>query len=171
MGLAAPALIAIMLVPVVTGTAPAAKAAQAADAQAAAASPDEYDDLTIADFCNNAGACGAATLWLDTLNGDMHAELNSTGLADDPHPPIPGSEVTLQTSGYDDFRNVPYTWRAWVPSSGSQQWYANTQDVSYAYPGANWWWRACGYIGSASMCTVNVKVTYSVADGWQFEYN
>jgi hypothetical protein len=179
MWLAAPALMAFVVVPAGTGTAPAAKAAQtpgarAAGARAASVSPDDYEAVTAVDFCNSSGACGQATLWLNdstdyTTGGYLHAELASTGDANDPNPPIPGSEVALETSGYGDFRNVPYTWRGWVPSSGSQQWYANTQDVYYRAPGDNWWWRACGYIGSASACTLAVKFTRT-SDGWQITY-
>jgi hypothetical protein len=164
--LALPALAAAVVVPAVAGTGPGAQVAYAATARSAVTPADSYLPIERDTFCNRSNACGDVTLWLDTSTGYLHAELNGDDL-NGGHPAIPGSEVTLQTSGYEDFRNVPYTWRAWVPGSGADDWLANTRDVFYTAPGANWWWRACGYIGSAHICTMNWKITYAAGLGWK----
>jgi hypothetical protein len=160
---------AAMVVPLVAGPGPAAKAAQVTGPRAASPSADVYMELDDAQFCNHLNACGSVTLWLNKTTGYLHAEVSSNPDASSQHPPIPGSEVTLEASGYEDFRNVPYTWRAWVPASGSNDWFANTQDVFWSAPGVGWWWRACGYIGSGDGCTMNWKVTYSAQGGWQID--
>jgi hypothetical protein len=190
-GLGVPVLIAAMIVPSVAGTGPAAKAAQVTGARsatgtggitrtvtttgirptagmrAATAAGDFITPLEDEQWCTVHYVCVDTTLWLDETSGDLHAELSSDDNGQ--HEAIPGSEATLDASGYPDFRNMPYRWRGYVPSSGPNDWYANTPDVFWSTPGVNWWWRACGYVGSDGLCTMSWKVTYSQQTGWDIE--
>lgn len=161
------ALGATIVVPRVAGVGPGVQAAQAATVRPAVTPADSYHGFPSVIVCNTSGVCGDVTLWLDTSTGNLHAEVQGDDLQGNAVP-IPGAEVALQTSGYEDFRNVPYIYRAWVPSSGMYDWLANTQDVSYSAPGANWWWRACGYIGNGAKCTASWKFTYTVGLGWKW---
>lgn len=107
---------------------------------------------------NSSGHIADVYLWLNLDTGDVHAEVGSS-LGE-----IQGSVIKLQTSGYINFYNVPYSWQATVPANA---WYTNTGDVRYNNFGNNWWWRACGYVGSGKACTDSWKFTYSTSVGWQ----
>lgn len=161
--LAVPVLTAAMIVPSGGEGGHTANAAQASGAQRASSSTDVYEELDDAPFCNHIGACGYATLWLNLNTGDLHAEVSSEG-----HQPIPGSEVKLQVSGYEDFRNVAHTWPAWVPESGPNDWLANSPDVPWNALGVGYWWNASGYIGSGDGFTMNWKVT-KTQSGWDIQ--
>ncbi|MFB9838662.1 hypothetical protein [Actinoallomurus acaciae] len=142
---------------VVPGTAVAPTTARAATG------PILLDEPAV---CNSQNVCGRIELYLNESNGQVHARLISREGA------ITGSVAKLETSGYDDFRNVPYAWSRTVGDTthGDGSTYVNTDDVSYSYPGADWWWRGCGYIGSGGYCTYAFTFSYSTGIGWKIRY-
>lgn len=145
--------VAVLIAPTAASAATGTRGA----APTAAPATDQYWHASAALF-NSSGHIADVYLWLDLDTGDVHAEVGS------PIGEIQGSVIKLQTSGYIDFRNVPYSWSATVPANA---WYTNTTDVRYNNFGNNWWWRACGYVGSGKACTDSWKFTYSVSVGWQ----
>lgn len=123
---------------------------------AAAATPYWHASAPI---YNANGHIADAYLWLNLDTGDVHAEVASVSGGE-----IQGSVIKLETSGYVDFRNIPYSWSRTVPTGYS---YTNTPDIRYNNYGNNWWWKACGYVGSGHACTGPWKFTYAVGLGFQ----
>lgn len=132
-------------------------AAAAARPAAAPPVPDAFWHSSVPIY-NSSGYIADAYLWLNLSSGEVHAEVSS------PFGAIGGSVIKLQTSGYINFSNVPHSWPNTVTAGAS---YVNTGNVRYNEFGNNWWWRACGYVGSGKACTYSWKFTYSTTVGWQ----